>query len=73
MSRGSNVRSSIENETIINFNEVEEEARLWTASQTSAKAWKKAGVAVEQVGKRAWIATVPKAWVRVRAPRKWDE
>lgn len=64
--------SKYEKETIINFNEEEATANIYTASPSFAKKLGKLGN-VRKVGDESWEIDVPKSWVAIRPPAKRTE
>jgi hypothetical protein len=64
-------RPNIENETIIIYNEVEEEARCWTCSPATLKKWKALKMPLTPKGPGQEML-VPKTWVIIKKPGRWD-
>jgi hypothetical protein len=60
-------RTKLERETIVVYNDGENEAQLWTASPVQAQRWKRLGLILTTKG-GGWWAAVPKRCVRVRSP-----
>ena len=60
--------SRYERETVINYNEEESVANIFTASATMANKLKKIGELKTVDG--GWEVEVPKAWVTIRPPKK---
>lgn len=61
--------SKYEKETIINFNEEESTANIYTASASFAKKLAKLGN-VRKVGDESWEIDVPKSWVTIKKPKQ---
>lgn len=60
--------SLYEKETIINFNEADGEANIYTASPAMKRRLEKLGEVRETNG--GWELNVPKGWITVRPPKK---
>lgn len=60
--------SLYEKETIINYNEAESEANIYTASPAMKKRLEKLGEVHETNG--GWEINVPKSWIKIAPPRK---
>lgn len=61
----------IERETIINYNDGDSEANIYTVSPVVKKRLEKLGEVHECNG--GWELNVPKSWVTVKPPRKLSE
>jgi hypothetical protein len=60
----------LERETVINFNEVEADASIWTASEPMYRKLLKLGYTPSEEGERSATFHVPKNLVGIRKPRK---
>lgn len=60
--------SAYEKETIINFNEADGEANIYTASPVMKRKLDKLGEVRETNG--GWELNVPKGWITVKPPRR---
>ncbi len=63
----------IERETVINFNEVDPNASVWTASESMYHRMKKAGYQPIEDNERSATFEIPKKLVAIRKPRKLSQ
>lgn len=63
--------SLLERETIINFNDAESTANIFTASEVQMKKMKDLGTWTKTNG--GWEIDVPKAWVKIKPPKAVSE